>query len=224
MNRKPLDPTPSQPRVKTGLIYAAAAALFFSAILLPWLRVHLFSPNIWFDESGQYWLSLGLHHFTPPLSTPGGWDKIVEYGRVLNSDPGTYTLILRAWIKLFGADIATLRTLSLLFFLLGPVIIWLAGRRLEIPPAARAAAALAPCGSFMFYHYATEIRAYSMESLAVLYFFFLAAWTDRETRTSRLDIRVGRCSFGRSSVFGLSLRRRRLSGPVYFVETRRPSN
>ena len=188
MNRETLDQAPNQPTPQKGGIYAAAAALFLSATLVPWLSVHLFSPNIWFDESGQYWLSLGLHHFTPPLSTPGGWEKIIEYGRVQNSDPGTYTLILRAWIILFGSDLAALRTLSLIFFLLGPLIIWLAGRRLEISPAARAFAALAPCGYFMFLHYATEIRAYSMESLAVWYFFFLSAWTDREERNSRLVI------------------------------------
>ncbi|MFM1921646.1 MAG: hypothetical protein RLZZ303_3280 [Candidatus Hydrogenedentota bacterium] len=186
MNRTSSDRPSSQHRSKKGWIYATAAGLLLCITLLPWLRAHLFSPNIWFDESGQYWLSLGLHHSTPPLSTPGGWNKIVEYGRVMNSDPGTYTLMLRAWINLFGSDIATLRTLSLIFFLLGPLVIWLAGRRLKIPPSARALAALAPCGSVMFFHYATEIRAYSMEALAVWYFFFLAAWTEREERTSRL--------------------------------------
>lgn len=167
-------------------IYAAAAGLLLSIILLPWLSKHLFSPNIWFDESGQYWLALGLHHFTPPLSPPSGWDKIVEYGRHMNSDPGNYTLILRGWISVFGSDIATLRTFSLLFFLLGPILIWLSARRLEVPASAAALAALAPCGFAILLHYATEIRAYSMEAFSVWYFFFLAAWTQREERTSRL--------------------------------------
>ncbi len=167
-------------------IAVSVSATLFLIAVVPWVRVHLFSVNLWFDESGQYWLALGLHHFATPLSVPGGWSKIVEYGRVFNSDPGTYTLLLRAWINLFGSSIATLRSLSLLFFCLSPVVIVLAGRRLGGPVASYALAALAPLGSFMFFHYATEIRAYSMEGLAVLFFFFLPTWTDREGGIGRL--------------------------------------
>jgi hypothetical protein len=169
-----------------GWISVLAAAGLLSRAMIPWLKVHLFQGDIWFDESGQYWLALGLHHFSAPLSQPGGWYKIVEYGRVMNSDPGTYTLLLRGWINLFGSELAALRSLSLLFFLCGPLVILCSGYRLGVNAATCALAALAPCGYFMLYHYATEIRAYSMEALAVMYFFFLAAWANQEFRPGRL--------------------------------------
>ena len=52
------------------------------------------SHSLWLDESGQFWLSRGLHHSSPPNAPEGGWAKILEYGH-LNSDPCLFTILLR---------------------------------------------------------------------------------------------------------------------------------
>ena len=147
---------------------------------------HLRSPNLWFDESGQYWLAQGLHHFSPPNSQPGGWARIVEYGRVFNSDPGSFTLLLRGWTKVLGNSPVVLRSLPFLFFLLTPTVIFFAARRIGTNSLVASLAASAPLGFAILLHYATEIRAYSMESCGVTWFFFLSCWLRKETRWSRV--------------------------------------
>ncbi len=137
---------------------------------------HLGSPNFWFDESGQFWLSLGLHQFTPPLAPEGGWGHIVEYGRVMNTDPGTFTALLRGWIHVFGPSPVALRSLPFLFFLLTPVVIVLSALRCGANPVFAALAGSIPLGFPMLLHYATEVRAYSMETCAVVFLFFLPCW------------------------------------------------
>lgn len=148
-------------------------------VALPLWKVadrHMASPNFWFDEAGQYWLALGLHHFSGPNEEPGGWGKIVEYGRVFNSDPGAFTLMLRGWIVTLGSSPAALRSLPFFFLVAMCAIIALATRRTGASWPLAALAATAPLGFVMLLHYGTELRAYSMEACAVALLFFAPAW------------------------------------------------
>lgn len=137
---------------------------------------HLGSPKLWFDESGQVFLSLGQHHYLPPHAPDGGFAKILEYGRYMNSDPGGFTVLLRLWLALFGTSPAAVRSLAFVFFLLAPVIIFLSARRLGTDPVTAVLAASVPVGFPMLLQYATEVRAYSMETCAVVFLFFLPCW------------------------------------------------
>ncbi len=169
------------PRTTSRLLALAGLVLAGVLIALPLWKVaaqHLASPNVWFDESGQYWLALGLHHFSEPGAEPGGWAKIVEYGRIFNSDPGAFTLLLRGWIGVFGSGPAALRSLPFAFLVLACVLIALAVRRTGASWPLAVVAAAAPLGFPMLLHYATELRAYSMEVCAVSFLFFASAWTD----------------------------------------------
>jgi hypothetical protein len=74
---------PDRVTVRSVVIYAIAVIVVWTMIGVPLERVaaqHLASPNLWFDESGQVFLSLGLHQFSPPGAPPQGWRKILEYG------------------------------------------------------------------------------------------------------------------------------------------------
>lgn len=139
-------------------------------------REHLASPNLWFDESGQFFLSLGLQHYSPPNAPDGGWGMMLIESRAMNGDPGGFTALLRLCGTLFGYSPFVLRSLPFLFFLLTPIIILLSARRAGTNPVIAALAASMPLGFPVLLHYATELRPYSMETCAVAFLFFLPAW------------------------------------------------
>jgi len=175
-----LNPSPAAQAPRSAWFdRGVAIALFVILVGIPCWRLadqHLGSPNVWFDESGQFWLALGLHHFSEPLAEPGGWRQILEFGRVLNSDPGGFTALLRGWIFSFGASPLSLRSLPFLFLVLTVLIIGLSARRAGSPWMLVVLAASAPLGYSMILHYATELRAYSMEVCAVALLFFSPVW------------------------------------------------
>lgn len=184
-------PSPSSPAAQASRSvwfdrgFALAVGVIFVAIpTWRYAAQHLASPNVWFDESGQFWLALGLHHFSEPLAKNGGWTQILEFGRVLNSDPGGFTALLRGWIFGFGASPIALRSLPFAFLLLTMAIIGLSVRRAGAPWMMAALAASVPLGYPMLLHYSTEIRAYSMEVCAVALLFCAPIWLG-----PRLDVR-----------------------------------
>jgi hypothetical protein len=59
------------------------------------------NSNFWLDESGQIWISLGLNHFSPPFSEPGGFKDVFVNNIKYNMDPGGFTYLLYFWLK-FG--------------------------------------------------------------------------------------------------------------------------
>lgn len=173
----PAPQSPGQPGSTASHAAAVVAALVLIALPAGWIAWHhLGAPNVWFDESGQYWLAQGLHHFSAPNAPAGGWARLVEYSRVFNSDPGGFTVLLRGWIALFGSSPLALRSLPFAFFVLTPAVIFLAARRIGTNSLAAVLAASAPMGFFMLQHYGTEIRAYSMEACAVTFLFFATCW------------------------------------------------
>ena len=173
-------PAPASPTAK--LVAAIAAIGLIGLPLFALARHHLASPNLWFDEAGQFWLARGLHHFSAPNSAAGGWDNFVDFGRVFNSDPGLFTLLLHGWMAVFGTTPLALRGLPFFLFLLTPGTIYWAARRIGAAPLLAVFAASLPLGFPMLLHYATEIRAYSMETSAVALLFFVPCWLQGETR------------------------------------------
>jgi hypothetical protein len=148
---------------------ALAVLVVLSSGLATFAWRHLSNPNIWFDESGQYWLSRGLSHDSP-LDAPGQWLGVgVLNGMTgFNLDPPGFTVGLGLTIQALGSSPAALRVLPFAAFVATIAVAYLIGRRvlhlprtvsLGVPPLALTTA--------LPLYYATEIRAYSAELLAV---------------------------------------------------------
>lgn len=130
--------------------------------------------NIWLDESGQYWLSQGLHHDSTLDAQPGSIIDGIWFGRNgFNLDPPGFTVLLAAWVKVFGSSIISLRALPFVMFSLTFIPAYLLGTKgLKLP---RTLCVLIPALVLTLslpLQYSTEIRAYSTELLAVV----LTAW------------------------------------------------
>lgn len=165
--------------------YTIAVIVALAMIGLPLAFVasrHLASPNLWFDESGQVFVSLGLNHYSPPLAPPGGWGGMLRFGRSMIYDPHAFTVLLRFWMSAFGFSPLALRSLPFLFLLLMPVVVVLSALRCGANPIFAALAGSIPLGFPMLLHYATEVRPYSMEACAVAFLFFLPCWLTGERR------------------------------------------
>jgi uncharacterized membrane protein len=128
---------------------------------------HLSSTSFWYDESMQFWMSLGVDAFGPPHTPPGElWDAI-RNNAVANLDPGGFTFILRYWLRL-GTGGTWQRLLPFLFFAAGIAgmgwIGWSQRKSVPFTLLCSAVPALFP----LILDYATEVRAYSMEFAGIV--------------------------------------------------------
>jgi hypothetical protein len=144
----------------------ALTALTLSALVLfGWS--HLERTAFWYDESMQFWMSLGGDGFDKPLSDGGTLhDAILSNGRG-NLDPGGFTLALRVWMAIGGTSGVWQRALPFLFFVVGMAgLAALAyGWRRNLLFAALGA--FLPACFPLLLEYAGEVRAYSMEFAGV---------------------------------------------------------
>lgn len=153
--------------------------------LLSWAGLH--NPFLWFDESGQFWISLGLNHYSDTYATPGGIAEVIEGNRHYNLDPGGFSLLLYLWLKICNDSIVFLRLLPFLFFAaLAVFTFWYTYRsRKNIVEACLYTTLL-----FVWEVTAnemTEVRAYSMEMCGVVSTMcFLPALHTRKNIRSRL--------------------------------------
>jgi len=142
------------------------------------------NPNLWFDESGQFWMSNGLNHYSAPYSPRGSIADAINANIKFNMDPGGYTVALRYWV-LFGTSPAWLRGFSFLFFLLTMLayagIAWEWTRSHVITLAAGLVAASSP----ILLHFAFELRPYSMEACGVVITIFLLERASRRPAISK---------------------------------------
>jgi hypothetical protein len=146
-----------------GLLIILTFALFLK---------NLNSPNLWFDESGQFWMSLGLNHYSPPNSTHGGFWDIIDNNNKYNMDPGGFTLLLRPWIEI-SANVIWLRLLSFIFFSLTCILFihfiykWSGSFILS------AALCVLLLVSPSVIQYSFEIRPYSWSFFSILFCYFI---------------------------------------------------
>lgn len=133
-------------------------------VILLLLSQNLNSPNLWLDESGQFWMSKGLNHYSAPMQETKGIISVIQENQKYNLDPGGFTVILHYWSKISNSHI-WLRTLPFLFFL-GTIYIfyliaysWTRNRTFSLLMC------IIPTISPIIIQYAFEVRAYSMEYL-----------------------------------------------------------
>jgi hypothetical protein len=138
----------------------AVLGAFEFAALGAFAAWHLWRTGFWFDESDQFWVSLGS--LGPPLSPLGSFRTVILANAVANLDPGGFTIIVWLWLK-FATSEVWQRALPFIFFLLGMGCFgWLGWtRRRSIPFAVLSS--LVPACDPLLLDYATEFRAYSME-------------------------------------------------------------
>jgi hypothetical protein len=91
--------------------------VFFILLTFTLFLRNLNSPNLWFDESGQFWMAKGLNHFSEPYSAEGDFYALISNNNKHNMDPGGFTILLRFW-TIVSSSVIWLRLLPFLFFLL----------------------------------------------------------------------------------------------------------
>jgi uncharacterized membrane protein len=116
--------------------------------------------NLWPDEA----YSLDLAQRTIP--------DILAFLRANDAHPVGYYAVLSLWIRAFGENLATMRTLSVIFGLAAVALVWRLGRRLFSPAVGVGAAALLALNPFQIFA-SNELRMYMpLEFLALL-----STWT-----------------------------------------------
>jgi hypothetical protein len=127
---------------------------------------HLSRTALWYDESMQFWMSLGLDGFGAPQTPPGGFTGVIRNNAIANLDPGGFTIIMWRWLKI-ATGVIWQRTLPFIFFLFGVACFgWLGWTRRRSMLFA-VFGSLVPACDPLILDYATEVRAYSMEFAGV---------------------------------------------------------
>lgn len=136
-----------------------AAEFVALSIFASW---HLSRTAFWYDESMQFWMSLGVDGFGPPHTLPGGFRDVIHQNAVANLDPGGFTIIMWLWLKLATGE-GWQRVLPFIFFLFGMACFgWMGWTRRRSMPFAVFSSLVPACDPLVL-DYATEVRAYSME-------------------------------------------------------------
>lgn len=91
-------------------------AITYIILLLLVIR-NLDTVYLWCDESGQFFISKGLNHFSHPFSPEGGLADVLYNNARYNLDPGGFSILLHYWSMVSNHHI-WLRLLPFLFFLL----------------------------------------------------------------------------------------------------------
>lgn len=146
---------------------------YLYAILILCLFVFLIlkEPYLWFDESGQFFISLGLNHFSPPNELPGSFLDVIKNNNHYNLDPGGFTVLLYLWMKI-STNYIWVRILPYLFFISSIFLLvdisnklyefknkWIFGLVIFLIP--------------QLVFRSLEIRAYTMECLSTLMAIYL---------------------------------------------------
>lgn len=149
----------------SGAFLLATAIIAAAASFAPW---HLSRTAFWYDESMQFWMSLGLDGFGAPLAARGTAGDILKQNAIANLDPGGFSLLLGLWTT-FGTSETWQRALPLTFFLAGIVGLGLLAWTWRRSIAFAATAAMVPAAFPLLLDYSVEVRAYSMEFAGVVF-------------------------------------------------------
>lgn len=125
------------------------------------------NQNLWFDESGQFWMAKGLSHYSPAFEANGGLWKVLENNAKFNLDPGGFTVLLHYWTMVSSNPIF-LRSFPYAMFVLSMIvvsklsIIWNPKNPLSY------FSGFVLLTSPLLCEYAFELRPYSMEMLSAI--------------------------------------------------------
>jgi hypothetical protein len=146
----------------------ALLCAFEAAALGVFASWHLSRTAFWYDESMQFWMSLGGDAFGPPWSPPGSFRDVIHQNAVTNLDPGGFTVIMWLCLKL-ATGVVWQRALPFVFFVFGMACLgWMGWTRRRSVPFAGFASLIPACDPLLL-DYATEVRAYSMEFAGIAF-------------------------------------------------------
>ena len=171
------------PYILNNILYYSAICLVYGMLL--YLAVqNLTYDFFWYDESGQFFISQGLNHFSPPLSSRGTIGDVITSNAYYNQDPGGYGVLLYIW-TFFSTNTVWLRFLSFLF-MIGAIIFSILAcmQTLNSYKLAFLSGLLifSLLGSSHFY----ELRAYSMELCGIATGIWLMMWIYRSVSFKKI--------------------------------------
>ena len=139
--------------------------------LLVFLFFGLINPYLWLDEAGQFFISIGLNHFSEPLSPKGSYLDMISNNNEFNLDPGGFSVLLFFWLKL-STNLIWIKILPYVFFAIS-VFFMLKISKILIDKRSGLA-----FGFFLFLipqlvFRALELRAYTMETFAIIFSIFI---------------------------------------------------
>lgn len=160
--------------------------------------------DLWFDESGQFWIAQGQSHSNLDFKQ-GGIKEIFINNREHNLDPPLFGLILHFW-SLFNTSIIWLRLLPSIFGLLTIMYIYKTLKLLRLPTNIIMLVTLFSFVSFPFVNYSQELRAYSLGMLSsTSIFYYLLAYLKNRGNVSSLAKLIIFVIVGISTLYSLWL-------------------
>lgn len=91
------------------------SAFIIAAVGIVLCAYQFFDPFLWFDESGQLYIGLGLSHYADPFSARGVFRDVFGSNRNFNLDPGGFSVLVWFWTYV-STSVYFLRLLPFLFF------------------------------------------------------------------------------------------------------------
>ena len=170
--------------------YILAGVLIVFAIAVLWK--YLSNPWLWFDEAGQFWISKGLNHYSPPNSEPQGLWKVIFYNRLANMDPGGFSVLLHFWL-LISNHFVFIRVFPLLFFI---GFVYFFHKNLLVHT--RNAYFSFCIASLLFLYPITlsrmvDVRAYSMEMMGITWALYLLHKCEKRNYSPRSLLSLSLC-------------------------------
>jgi len=141
------------------------SAILFSLFLLG--SNNLGQTGMNYDEAASFWISQGLHNYSPVKENPKGLKEVIRHNQSSNLDPGGHSILLHFWTKL-DIGIVWLRLFSFIFFLVFLIFLALLAWEWSRSYVFTALSVLLPFLFDKVIHFAFEIRAYSMEICGIV--------------------------------------------------------
>ena len=143
------------------------------------------NPFFWYDESGQFFISKGLNHYSEPFAIPQGFGQVLENNRNFNLDPGGFSFLLYFW-SMVSNSAGFLRVLPFLFFcgfiIFAYKIVFFETKDKTISTV------LTSVLTVSFFILSTMLRAYSAEICGVTVCTYLVLTLKNNQRPKRLII------------------------------------
>lgn len=174
------------------LSYSKKSLFFYSFILLAYSffliqQAHnLACDFFWFDESGQFFISQGLNHDSPPYSERGNLLDVINSNAYYNQDPGGYSILMYLWSGVSHNNI-WLRCLSFLFMIGTMTFSFLASYNILKSKKLAIISGLfcfTLIGGTQFY----ELRGYGMELCGIAAGTWLITWIHRHLSFDRIIV------------------------------------
>lgn len=155
---------------------------FYIIAILPFVIFLIFKYNIFsmnFDESGQYWMSLGQNHFSAFNTPEKGLSDVIKNNISHNLDPGGFTVLLHFWLKV-SHHYLWVMLLPMLFFI-GFVIYSIKLMQLFIVEKKYYSFLFIPVLFLANYStfYSVYLRAYTMEYFGIILSIYLLFKIDK---------------------------------------------